>query len=249
MIIRPLGGILAASLAITTVACGGKDKKAKTGPEGAMDNSSPAALTIPKVDAELCAPKGKKVQTFDLNRDNQADVWKLYRIKEQGGTTLEILTCKQVDYDHDGRKDYVAIYRETGELLAEEFDFTFEGHIDARRHYNKESGTVYLVERDSDHDKKPDVWEKFDRQGTIESVRRDRNADGKPDVWEEYEKGVLVSILYDDDYDNRVDRREVRAKAEEKKEKAEEERPVIEDEKKPENPGSGTATGTTKPPQ
>ena len=39
-------------------------------------------------------------------------------------------------------------------------------------------------------------------------MRRDRNADGNPDYWEQYKDGSLVAILYDDDYDNKVDRRE-----------------------------------------
>ena len=225
--------------------CGGKDKKKATGPEGEMADTGPAALAIPKVDPELCEAKGKRVQTFDLNRDNRADVWRLYKQSDQGGTTVEIMTCKQVDYDHDGRKDYVAVYSDTGELIAEEFDFTFEGHIDAREHYDKSTGKVQLIERDSDHDKKPDIWEKYDQAGNIESVRRDRNADGKPDLWEQYDKGVLVSILYDDDFDNRVDRREVRA-TKESESKEEEERPVIEDEAKPED-GKDAATKT--PPQ
>jgi len=224
-------GPLGRSLLVVTVAvgCGGKDKHGASGPESKMADSGPEALTIPKVDPELCSPKGKRVQTFDLNRDNRADVWKLYKQSEQGGTTLEILTCKQVDYDHDGRKDYVAVYSDTGDLIAEEFDFTFEGHIDARQHYDKGTGKVHLVERDSDHDKKPDIWEKYDQSGNIESVRRDRNADGKPDLWEEYDKGVLVSILYDDDFDNRVDRREVRASSEAPATETEA-RPEIEDE-------------------
>jgi len=247
MKLRPLWTALGVALLLVPLACGGKAKK-KSGPQADMGNSGPAALAVPKVDAELCSTKGKKVQTFDLNRDNKADVWKLFKTADQGGTTLEILTCKQVDYDHDGRKDYVAIYNDTGDLIAEEFDFTFEGHIDARQHYDRETGKVFLIERDSDHDKKPDVWEKFDRTGLIESVRRDRNADGKPDLWEEYDKGVLVSILYDDDYDNRVDRREVRAKAEDQSQGTEEERPVIEDEKKPEEPAAAGGP-TSKPPQ
>jgi len=156
----------------------------------------------------LCSTKDKKVSTFDLNHDNQPDVWKLYATVDESGTKVQVLTCKQVDYDHDGTKDYVATYKGTGELLHEEFDFTFDGKFDAREHYDPKTGKVNLIERDSDHDKKPDIWEKFDKEGLLESVRRDRNADGKPDVWEQYDKGELTAILYDDDYDSKVDRKE-----------------------------------------
>ena len=34
------------------------------------------------------------------------------------------------------------------------------------------------------------------------------NGDGNPDYWEQYKDGALVAILYDDDYDNKVDRKD-----------------------------------------
>ncbi len=203
-----IGGI-AVCATLVIVSCGGKDKKnvAKPGGGDGM-TGSPGSLTIPKVDESLCDTSSKRVTTFDLNRDNKPDVWKLYATVSEGGTTVEVLTCKQVDYDHDGIKDYVVTYRETGELRTEEADLTFDGRFDARHHFDEKTGKIYLIERDMDHDKKPDVWEKFDSAGRIESVRRDSNADGKPDIWEQYTDGQLVAILYDDDYDNKVDRKE-----------------------------------------
>jgi hypothetical protein len=219
---------------VATVGCGGKNKKDDTlaGP-GGIGSSEVAALRVPRVDPSLCDTKGKKVTTFDLNRDNKPDVWKLFATMDEGDTTVEVLTCKQVDFDHDGTKDYVATYKNTGEMIAEEFDFTFDGKFDAREHYDNETGKVYLIERDSDHDKKPDVWEKYDKDGRIESIRRDRNADGKPDVWEQYKAGELLAILYDDDYDNKVDRREdniaLRKQEMEKQKKLQESAPKTDD--------------------
>ena len=163
---------------------------------------------IPTVDPELCDTTGKQVQTFDLNQDNTPDVWKLYATVEEDGTKIDVLTCKQVDYDHDGKKDYVAIYNKTGEMVAEEFDFTFDGRFDAREHYDKKGGKIFMVERDLDHNKNPDTWERYDIAGNLESVERDRNGDGKADLWEQYQRGVLLAILYDDDYDRKVDRKE-----------------------------------------
>ena len=196
-------------MALSVSACGGKDKKdAKKPGDGAGMTGSPGSLIVPKVDESLCDTSSKRVTTFDLNKDNQPDVWKLYKTVNEGGTSVEVLTCKQVDYDHDGIKDYVVTYRDTGELNAEEADLTFDGRFDARHHFDEKTGKIYLIERDMDHDKKPDVWEKFDADGQIESVRRDSNADGKPDIWEQYTDGQLVAILYDDDFDNKVDRKE-----------------------------------------
>jgi len=184
--------------------CGGGSKGGGT-TEGITGSNQ---KNIPKVDSELCDTSGKQVQTFDLNQDNTPDVWKLYATVEEDGTKIEVLTCKQVDYDHDGKKDYVAIYNKTGEMVAEEFDFTFDGRFDAREHYEKKGGKVYMVERDLDHNKSPDTWEKYDPDGNLESVERDRNGDGKPDLWEQYQRGVLLAILYDDDFDRKVDRKE-----------------------------------------
>lgn len=199
-------------------ACGGSNKKSTT--KNVTGAEGTDSIQVPRVDPKLCDTKGKKVSTYDLNHDNRPDVWKLYATADEGGTSVQILTCKQVDLDHDGKKDYVQTYSRTGEIIAEEFDFTFEGSMDATEHYDKKTGKIYLIERDSDHDKKPDVWEKYDDQGRIESVRRDRNADGKPDIWEQYKDGVLLAILYDDDFDNKVDRKdEVKTKAPAKEEK------------------------------
>src|SRR5947209_3561500 len=95
-------GILAAA------ACGGSQKE--TGGEVKQIGASgqPGGdLKIPQVDPSLCDTKGKDVQQFDLNRDGKPDVWKLYKTENQKGTTVQVLTCKQVDLDHDGRKDYV----------------------------------------------------------------------------------------------------------------------------------------------
>jgi len=195
--------------AVFVVACSGGDKKDSKKPgDGDTMDGTPNALIVPKVDESLCDTAGKRVTTYDLNRDNQPDVWKLYATLNEGGTSVEVLTCKQVDFDHDGIKDYVVTFKDTGEMNAEEADLTFDGRFDARHHFDDKTGKVYLIERDTDFDKKPDVWEKFDPEGLIESVRRDTNADGKPDIWEQYSKGELIAILYDDDFDNKVDRKE-----------------------------------------
>src|SRR6186997_2641283 len=107
--------------------CGGSGKGGGT-TEGITGSNQ---KNIPKVDSELCDTSGKQVQTFDLNQDDKPDVWKLYAQMEEDGAKLDVLTCKQVDYDHDGTKDYVATYNKQGELVAEQFDFTFDGKFDA----------------------------------------------------------------------------------------------------------------------
>jgi hypothetical protein len=199
-------GIAAAVVGVSAaVACGGSQNPGETSGLGSSDSAS---VQIPKVDPSLCNSAGKEIITFDLNKDGKPDVWKLYNRTEEGGTRIDVLTCKQVDLDHDGRKDYVVTYNSNGGKLTEEFDFDFDGRFDARHFYDEKSSQVYLVERDSDYDKKPDIWEKYNKQGVLESVRRDRNADGKADVWEQYKDGHLIAILWDDDFDTRVDRKD-----------------------------------------
>ena len=163
---------------------------------------------VPKVDPTLCDTNGKTVVTYDLNHDGKPDVWRLYRTEDEGGTKVEFMTCKQVDFDHDGRKDWVVGYNRKGQKLFEKADFDYDGKWDMSAIYDTKTGVMAEVERDTDFDGKFDVKEIYDSAGQLSSVRRDRNNDGQPDLWEHYKDGVLIAILYDDDYDGKVDRRE-----------------------------------------
>lgn len=185
-------------------ACGGSQTQVN-GPSASSGNED---LHIPSVNPQLCDPKDKKVVLFDLNHDGKPDMWKLMQTKQERGTTVDILTCKEVDLNHDGKKDYVAQYDENGNLILEEYDFDFDGHFDARIHYDKKTGKKFAIERMSQFGDIPDVWEKYGPDEKLETVRRDRNGDGKPDYWEQYLAGQLDKILYDDDFDGKVDRKE-----------------------------------------
>jgi hypothetical protein len=194
--------LLTAAVLATAPACGGKDKKDAAAPGG------DTAASVPKVDPTLCDTGGKNVVTFDLNKDGRPDVWRLYKSEEEGGTRVDILTCKQVDFDHDNRKDWVVGYNRKGGVVFEKADLDYDGRFDMSATYDTKSGKVVEVERDSDFDGNYDLKELYDSAGAISSVRRDRNGDQNPDVWEQYKDGALIAILYDDDSDSRVDRRE-----------------------------------------
>src|SRR5690348_4530145 len=180
--------------------CHGANKD--TTPKNSLD------VAIPKVDPSLCETAGKNVVTFDLNHDNKPDVWRLYQTEDDGGTKVEFMTCKQVDFDHDGRKDWVVGYNRKGNTLYEKADFDYDGKWDMSAVYDTKTGAIAEVERDTDFDGKFDVKEVYDSAGQLTSVRRDRNGDGQPDLWEQYKDGVLLAILYDDDFDGKVDRRD-----------------------------------------
>ncbi len=191
-------------VALALVAGCNKNKKKDTVGNKGGDTST----EVSKVDPTLCETSGKNVMSYDLNRDSRPDVWKMYKVDDQGGTKVEVLTCKQVDFDHDGRKDWVVGYTPKGTPAFEKADFDYDGRFDMASVYDPKTGKRMEVERDTDFDGKYDIKELYDRFETLTSVRRDRNADGNPDYWEQYKDGALVAILYDDDYDNKVDRRE-----------------------------------------
>src|SRR4051812_43702528 len=181
--------------------CGKKKDAAK--PESA--NADPGSI---KVDPTLCDTNGKNVVTYDLNKDNKPDVWRLYKTEDEGGTKVEFMTCKQVDFDHDGRKDWVVAYNRKGVVLYEKADIDFDGKWDISTIYDTKVNQRAEVERDTDFDGKFDVKEVYDSSGNLTSVRRDRNNDGQPDMWEQYKDQILPAILYDDDFDGKVDRRD-----------------------------------------
>lgn len=182
--------------------CGDKKKAATTPKDTTID------AAVPKVDPTLCETEGKNIITADLNKDGRPDVWRMLRTEDEGGTKVEFMTCKQVDFDHDGRKDWVVGYNRKGAVTFERADFDYDGKFDMSAVYDTKTSTVAEVERDSDFDGKFDLKETYDTGGQLVSVKRDRNGDGAPDMWEQYKDGLLLAILYDDDFDNKVDRRE-----------------------------------------
>ncbi|MGE0871963.1 MAG: hypothetical protein AB7P03_25620 [Kofleriaceae bacterium] len=195
-----LSKLVALSAVLFAIACGGSNKK------DTLNQTSDSS--VPKVDPTLCDANGKNIVTYDLNKDNRPDVWRLYQVEDEGGTKVEFMTCKQVDFDHDGRKDWVVGYNRKGTPLFEKADADFDGKWDVSRVYDTKLGAVAEAERDTDFDGKFDVKESYDTAGQLSAVKRDRNSDGQPDLWEQYKDNILLAILYDDDFDGKVDRRE-----------------------------------------
>ena len=218
-------------------ACHGGNKDTTPKNEGSLDAS------VPKVDPTLCDTNGKNVVTYDLNHDNKPDVWRLYKTEDEGGTKIEFMTCKQVDFDHDGRKDWVVAYNRKGTPLFEKADFDYDGKWDMSAIFDTKTGQVAEVERDTDFDGKFDVKELYDSGGQLISVERDRNNDQKADQWEQYKDGVLVAILYDDDFDGKVDRRDEIPGAHPKVEM-----PTVQDPTATSNLNAGSAAGSAAAP-
>src|SRR5689334_19182083 len=135
---------------ITAALAACKGKKAPEAPKNT------ASLEVPKVDPTLCETAGKNVVTYDLNKDNKPDVWRLYRTEDEGGTKIEFMTCKQVDFDHNGTKDWVVAYNRKGNPLVEKGDHDWDGKFDVETVYDPKTGLPAEVERDTDFDGKFD---------------------------------------------------------------------------------------------
>ena len=228
-----------AGLCAVLVAFGCGGKKPPAAPK--TDNLE---TSIPKVDPTLCDTNGKNVVTYDLNKDNKPDVWRLYKAEDEGGTKVEFMTCKQVDFDHDGRKDWVVAYNRKGNPLFEKADFDYDGKFDMSAVFDPKTGKVAEVERAIDRNGTMDVKEIYDSAGQLQSIRKDRNGDSIPDVWEQYKDNILIAILYDDDFDGKVDRREEIPGARPKVEMPTTEEPRAEGTFQNTDGGAGTGAGS-----
>src|SRR5579871_5272529 len=157
-------GFLAVSSAFLAVACGESPKHAE------MVNAKGSNVpTPPNVDRTKCDDKGKNVVTADTNQDQKADVWKFYSTVDVGGQKTEVLACKEVDLNLDGKIDITRYYAD-GKLVREELDTNF--------------------------DQRPDVWKYYENEKLVR-IERDNNGDGKVDEWQYYEGGKLDRIGYD----------------------------------------------------
>ncbi len=153
-------------------------------------------------DLPLCEPAGRRTTTFDVNGDGRPDVWKHYDGK--------LLVCKRADMNHDSRVDYWTGYAPNGQRAFERFDFDGDGKVDAHTQFSPATGKKRITARDSDMDGRYDVLQLHDAGGVMTQLLRDRNGDGNVDVWETYGHGHRLRVLYDNDYDGKVDKRETR---------------------------------------
>jgi hypothetical protein len=188
----PLGAFLGVS------GCGSTPKHAE------MVSTVNASSGSPLVDRAKCNDKDKHVVTADTDQDKKPDVWKFFRSVDMGGQKTEVLSCKQVDLNHDGKIDMVTYYEDTGAQIAlEEIDGDFDGKFDFTHYYNQ--GKRVRDELDMNFDRRADVW-KYYEEGKLVRIELDKNNDGKVDEWEYYEGGKLDRIGYDTTGSGRVDK-------------------------------------------
>jgi hypothetical protein len=118
------------SLALLAAACGESPKHAEM-----VSAAGTNVPTAPNVDRAKCDEKGKNVVTADTNQDQKPDVWKFYQSIDIGGQKTEVLTCKEVDLNHDGKIDLVYYYDDKGsQITMDEADLDFDGKFDITRY-------------------------------------------------------------------------------------------------------------------
>lgn len=189
-------GLATAFGSLTLAGCGGKQGG---GPQsaGSLGSNVPAA---PSVDRSRCKAEGKQVVTADTNLDKKPDVWKYFVPNGQGA---QVMTCKQVDLNHDSRVDIVYYYDQTGTPTLEEFDLDFDGRNDLTVYWV--NGKRIREEMDTNYDTRPDFW-KYYEDDKLVRIERDSDYNGRVDEWEYYEGGKLDRIGYDTSGSGRVDR-------------------------------------------
>jgi hypothetical protein len=119
--------------------------------------------------------------------------------------------------DTDGRKRYLvqkgefkAYYDAWGRLQRIEQDEDGDGYRDKVSHHGAGSKIPYLIEIDTDHDRRFDRWEYYDRAtGAMIKIGSSRHG-WAPDIWIYPDSdGRPIKREYDEDKDNRVDRIEL----------------------------------------
>jgi hypothetical protein len=155
----------------------------------------------PPVDRSRCKSAGKQVVDADTNLDKKPDVWKYYVPNGQGA---QVMTCKQVDLNHDGKVDITYYYDDTGAVSSlEEFDLDFDGRNDLTVYYA--NGKKVREELDTNYDGRSDLWKFFEDEKLVR-LERDADYNGRVDQWEYYEGGKLDRIGYDTSGSGRVDK-------------------------------------------
>ena len=184
-------------LAAATAAACGPRQKGTEGPDSSEDRGHIL------YDRARCSDKNHRVVRLTTTEGGKPDIWKFYGKATEGGTVIEVLVCKQVDLNHDGKVDIVTYYDQSGKVAKEEIDLDFDGTFDVAVYY--EGGKLIRKEYDFNHDGKIDAWAHFENE-RLARIERDSHFKGRVDVWEYYEGGRLDRIGYDTTGSGRVDR-------------------------------------------
>ncbi len=198
------GFAVAAVLALEP-GCAGKKDAGKDGKSKSPDEAGEDSQSAPEVDPNLralrvdelrCSQQGQRANQQDLDHDGKADLVSMYSGE---GITL---SCRQADFNFDGRLDAYFHYDDKGVLNREQFDLDYDGRIDIGRTFK--DGKLVLDEQDTNRDGFVDAWRRYDK-GRLLRIETDRDGDGRPDMFAYYVAGRVDRIGYDVNGDGRVD--------------------------------------------
>src|SRR5882724_5329661 len=144
--LRLAAALLFISTAATLTACGGTPHAGEMALGG--DSNIPNA---PQIDRSKCSDRGKEIVTADTNLDKKPDVWKFFQTVNVNGQKVQVLTCKQVDLNHDGKFD-LTVYYANGKKVREELDTNYDQKADLFKYYEDEK--LVRIERDTNNDGK-----------------------------------------------------------------------------------------------
>ncbi len=176
---------------------------------------------------------GRNASEYDTNGDGVPDVRKVYQTVGEGSAIRAVLVCREVDLNHDGRKDVFRFYNDEGRTLREEEDHNFDGRIDVITYFD--AGQVVRREMDTNGDGMVDMRVFYRETASSENARtlgagggstgsstrardvrpfraerelqNDNNPEFRADYWEFYDaQGRVVRIGWDYDRDGRADR-------------------------------------------
>ena len=206
---RPIVCIL--SLVFLIPACGGTSgprAPVKAGPtvDSGVDSDADSRVSLAKTN-------GWEIRQFDLNRDEQADVFKFFTRgpdPKKAGQETDLLMRKEVDLNHDGSIDVIQLFDLAQNLIEEHTDLDFDGRKDEVAHYNE--GVILRREIDLNYDGRTDITKKY-TGGALTVIESDRDGDGRADTWEYFENGSIDRIGTDNNGDGVVDEWEQKNKA------------------------------------
>jgi len=172
----------------------------------------PKVVELAKAELTLQSARGNRkfddkdrvIKKFDMNRDGDPDIWKVYRrIPGGDGKPIEVLERVELDLNFDRRIDLWRFYNERGELVREEMDLDFDGRIDVAVLY--ESGKIVTKEYSQGYEEQVRVWKNYENGELVRISRITKQGSKVPDTFEMYEKGDLAAIGYDRDGDGKPD--------------------------------------------
>ncbi len=203
MILRYLCWILLVmSVPALAIGCASTPDKPDEGAAPAADKNDAAD----QVGGGGRAGPGERVKEFDLNHDDQPDVWAYYgqmADPDTPGQTIESLVRKEWDFNFDGKVDIRRYFNFRGETVKDELDLDFDGRFDVTTFYK--GGTKVRQEYDFNFDAKPDYWKYYDKN-VITRSERDRDFNGRVDRWEYFVEGQLDRVGLDEDDDGQIDK-------------------------------------------